>query len=204
MRRYGLGAIVASVVSAIPDFALAATFLITWISPTRLGERMVPHLVLVMLLEFIIIHSSAFMGNVAISEMTRLKKTGAILGLGAFYSLFAGGFSLAFRSPWPLVAFWGLTLNRLLRAILGGALGKVEKTLMTMEWVSTTVFYLLFVFLTVLLPVPRFGIRFPLEGVGEGLWIDEPQRVMAFGFLYFTALGILNVSTFRWLPGKSE
>ena len=47
-------------------------------------------------------------------------------------------------------------------------------------------------FLTTLAPVPRLGMtaevqpRFGLDG--GGLWIDEPNRVVAFGVVYFGLL----------------
>ena len=43
-------------VTALPSAALAVTFLITWIAPYTFGEQVVRRLVLLMLLEFIIIH----------------------------------------------------------------------------------------------------------------------------------------------------
>lgn len=120
--------------SALPDFGLAATFLVTWIAPHALGARMVFDLTLVMLLEFIVVHSSAFMGNVLVGDLNRRKKTAAVLGLGAFYSLFVAGFSLGFHTWWPMLAFWGLTLNRLLSVLLGQAPTGREKTLVMGGW----------------------------------------------------------------------
>ena len=200
------GRLIASIVSAVPDLALGATFLITWLQPYRLGDQMVKYLIGIMLLEFIIIHSAAFMGTVAISRKRKSQKVLALVGFGLFYSLFAGGFSLAFKSPWPLIAFWGLTLNRLSRVIVGGAFSEDEKQLMLGEWAMSTVFYLLFVFMTVLLPVPRFGITPSVvsnQGLpGEGLWIDDPHRAIAFGFLYFTSLGAVSLMTWKWVPER--
>lgn len=202
-----VGRVMGSVVSALPDLALGATFLVTWIQPSRFGDRMVRHLVLVMLLEFVIIHSAALMGSVAISRADGRGKAKTLLGFALLYSLFAGGFSLAFGSLWPLVAFWGLCLNRLLRVILGGGFGKNEKSLMTAEWRLSTLSYLLFVFVTVLLPIPELGITRAVVSAqdlpGSGLWIDRPQKAIAFGFLYFTTLGIASLVTVKWVPAKS-
>jgi hypothetical protein len=190
------------VVSAAPDFALGLTFLATWIDPHRLGEKMISYLLLVMLLEFIIVHSSAFMGLVIVSEADRRKKTTAILGLAGLYTVFAGGFALAFKTWWPLGAFWLLTLNRLLTILLGQAPAGRERQLVTASWAARVLFYLMFVFATSFLPIPRLGItetvvraeRLP----GSGLWIDEPQRVLAFGFLYFTVVALSELSGYTW------
>lgn len=208
MRLERPGRVLASVVSALPDLTLGLTFLVTWFQPYRFGDRMVKHLVAIMLLEFIIIHSSVFMGTAAISSSTTGQKLKTLAGFGLLYSLFAGAFSLGFQTPWPLIAFWGLTLNRLLRVIIGGAFSEDEKTLMLAEWAMATVFYLLFVFATVILPVPRFGITRAVvsdqEFSGSGLWIDEPHRAIAFGFLYFTTLGLASLTTFKLVPSRES
>lgn len=51
-----------ALLSAGPLLALSAVFLMTWMDPDYLGPERVPSLVLVMAMEFIVIHSSAFMG----------------------------------------------------------------------------------------------------------------------------------------------
>ena len=71
-----------AVVSALPDLMLGATFLITWVSPYALREKMVAYLMLLMILEFIIVHSSAFMGRVMVGPLLRGRKSVTLLGLG--------------------------------------------------------------------------------------------------------------------------
>jgi hypothetical protein len=85
--------------SAVPDFGLSALFLFTWIAPGSAAAG-VPHdLILLVLLEFIIIHSSAFIGLAAFKPGSRRSRAGALIGLGAFYSLFVGSFAFVFKSP---------------------------------------------------------------------------------------------------------
>jgi len=200
-----------AVLSALPDFAMGAVYLITWIDPNALGDdRMVKHLVSVVLLEFIIIHSSAFMGVTAISDLSRWKKVRAILGLALMYSIFAGAFSLGFKSWWPITAFWALTLNRLLPVILGVVPNDRQKALIQMGWAGTACMYLIFIFLTILIPSPRFGITEKVVALQDlsagsedpGIWQTEPHRAIAFGFLYFTAVGLLELSTARWAAAE--
>ena len=137
-RHVGL----ADVLSALPDFCLPATFLITWVRPLAFGDRMVAYLMLVMLLEFIVVHSAGFMGSAAMGSGDRRK----------------------------------------------GA-----------------VFYLVFVGITTVLPLPKLGITAAVvsaqELPGEGLWIEQPHRVIAFGFLYFSAWGISELYAHRWAAG---
>lgn len=187
--------------SALPDFGMAGLFLATWIAPYAIEERMVRHLVSVVLLEFIIIHSSAFMGVTAASDKPVKAKMKAITGLSLFYSLVAGGFSLAFKSPWPLLAFWGLTANRLLPIILGVVPTEQEKQLVRSGWTIAACAYLVLITVTLFLPLPHLGINGEVvdrQGLSEnsddpGAWQREPHRAMAFGFLYFTVIGLAEM-----------
>jgi hypothetical protein len=51
-----------------------------------------------MLLEFIIIHSSAFLGNAALGRARGRDALRAVLGRAGFYTLFVAGFALAFKT----------------------------------------------------------------------------------------------------------
>jgi hypothetical protein len=190
--------------SAIPDLALAGTYLLTWLAPTTLGDRVIGSLMLVMLLEFINVHSAAIMGNALVAPGAPRGKVVAVVGLGSFYTLFVGAFALAFQRWWPLVAFWGLTLNRLTPVLFGQAPRGKEKQFVQRSWAVGAMLYLAGVFPTTIAPVPRFGITEEVVRAqdlpGSGLWIDEPWRVIAFGFLYFTGWGISELYAHRWLP----
>ena len=74
-----------------------------------------------MLLEFIVVHSAAFTGQVIVGAAARAAKVRSLVGMGLFYSLFAGGIGAAFHTAWPLVAFWLLMLNRMSGVLLGQA-----------------------------------------------------------------------------------
>ena len=56
---------------------------------------------------------------------------------------------------------------------------------------------------TAFLPLPRLGLT--LEVVagqalpGEGLWIDQPHRLVAAGFLYFAIQGAWNLFGEQWM-----
>jgi len=196
-----------SLIAALPDFGLAAAFLATWIAPDLLGVQRIGHLMLVMLLEFIVVHSAAFMGSVAIGAATPIERTKRVVGIGLFYTMFVGGFAAAFRTWWPLGAFWGLTLNRLLGMLVGQVPTEDAKAFMQRGWAVGALAYLAAVGLTTFLPIPRLGItravRAAADLPGSGLWVDEPERVLAAGFLYFAALGLSELVDHRWLPDGS-
>jgi hypothetical protein len=196
------GYTIAHLFSALPSFFLSGMFLITWIAPDAFGERIISYLMLVMLLEFINVHAAGFMGKTIISDSSRGKKATTIVGLGLFYTLFVGGFALAFKELWPLWAFWGLVLNRLLGVLLGKAPDGQEKSMLQTSWAIGVFAYVMLVFATVILPVPAFGVTSEViakQGFTmRGLWIDEPYRMMAFGFLYFAVIGLSELFSYKW------
>lgn len=194
--------------AATPDLALGLTFLIVWLAPFPLPRDIVAGFTMVMLLEFIIIHSSAFMGVTLFKPGPRKKKLLAMLGLGAFYTLFVGGFALAFHTAWPVVSFWLLTLNRMAGVILGTAPTGEARAYVQRSWAAGAVFYLMGAFVTTLLPIPRLGLHGAAmanqELMGSGLWVSEPHRVIAFGFLYFTAVGLSELRGHEWARKGAE
>lgn len=199
---------VGAFLSAIPDFGLAAIALVTWIDPQILGERYVGWFLTLMLLEFIVVHSAAFLGSVAFSDKptgTRLLHT---LALAAFYTLFVGGFSLAAQSWWPMLSFWGLILNRLLGILLGAVPSGDEKAYAGRGWAAGAMCYLGGVFATLFIPLPRLGVSTEMLGpIGSnsgGVWVDEPHRVLAFAVLYFAAIGLSTLYDHRWLTNSVQ
>lgn len=198
-QRFALPAVVA----ALPDLGLSSVFLGTWIAPHWLGVDRIGHLLLVMLLEFIVVHSAGFMGVAALTDNWKFSRAKSILGLGVFYTMFVGGFALAFETWWPLVAFWGLTVNRLLSAIVGKPPRGEAARIVRDGWAVGAIAYIGSVFLTTWLPVPRLGVTSDVVAAahlpGSGLWIDQPYRVLAAGFLYFLLIGVSELFDHRWI-----
>jgi hypothetical protein len=190
-------------ISSVPDFLMGAAFLATWIDPYALGDGMLPYLLLVMLLEFIIIHSSAFIGNIMYGDLSKQKKITMMLGFFGFYTLFVLAFSLGFGEWWPIVAFTGLMLNRMLSVLVGNLPEGEERERVKSMWAVNVLCYIVGVFATILLPIPAMGITPEVISqaglTGEGIWVEEPYRLAAFGFLYFTAVGYIELTIERRL-----
>jgi hypothetical protein len=188
--------------SALPSFVFSGVFLITWLFPDALGEHMISYLMLIMLMEFINVHAAGFMGNAIIGTAERGKKAATILGLGVMYTLFVGAFSLAFKEWWPLGAFWVLVVNRLLGVLLGKAPTGQEKAALQASWAFGAFSYVMLVFATIILPVPEFGVTADViarQGLEmSGLWLEQPYRMMAFGFTYFALIGCSELFSTRW------
>jgi hypothetical protein len=189
--------VIARILSALPDLGLGVAFLITLFQPKALGDSMVKYAMLTMLLEFIVIHSAAFMGLVLWGPLPTLKKIGATLGLGVMYSTFLLAFWLALDEFWPIWAFWGLIANRMASALLSRDGSEKVHARMVAGWGLSVLWYLLWVFATTLLPMPAFGITpdvIATSGIGgEGLWVDQPYRVVIAGAGYFLSQGVTEL-----------
>ena len=171
-------------IAALPDAVVAATFLVIWFSPFAFGPRGVRNAMLTMLIEFIVVHASGFLGAVAFAPaVARAKKVAGLLGFALFYSLFIGAFVLIFDETWPIWVFGWLLLGKFSGALARHRLDDEEVRRQQTSWGIAAVFYIVGVFLTVLLPMPRFGMSEALLPefalTGSGLWVEQPHRVVA-------------------------
>jgi hypothetical protein len=72
-------------------------------------------------------------------------------------------------------------------AILPGGNRETEKNKATTRWVLATMIYLGLGFITIIGPIPEWGIQGSLSDFGmdstsnSGLWFDEPWRPIAMG-----------------------
>jgi hypothetical protein len=186
---HGGSNVLARALSALPDAALGAVFLVTWVAPRLFGEGVLKYVLFTMLMEFFVVHSSGFMGVVLFRmSPSVVKRALAGVGFGLVYSAILLGFALSIGGWWPLWSFWGLTFNRLTNAILGGQAGQPAQARMANDWATSAAWYLLWLFST-LLPFPALGITPEVVASaglpGEGLWVREPHRVLVAGAGYF-------------------
>lgn len=198
----------AALLAALPDFALAALFLRTWISPDPSRMALAGQLMLVMLLEFIVVHSAAFMGTVTLGAGSPGAKAARLAGLGVFYTLFVGSFALAFHQWWPLWSFWALIVNRMLSVLLKQPAEGEERIFLQRQWAAGAMFYVVAVGLTTMLPLPRFGVTpgaiAAMHLSGHGLWIDQPWRVLAAGVLYYGATAVSELFDHRMFAATGK
>ena len=179
--------------SALPDILTSAMFLCGWIAPGVLGYPRVRDLMLLMLIEFIVMHSSAFTAAVlGADNVSRFKRALFLVGLTAFYMIFVLAFSLAFSSTWPIWGFLWLFVSRFLQLFTSNAEAKAKLQRLWSGWLVSALAYIGGVFLTAFVPLPSLGITpeviANLHLTGSGLWIDKPWTVLAFGTIYFALL----------------
>lgn len=176
--------------AATPDALTALAFALAWTRPDLFGAQHIRDLMLVMLIEFLVVHSSGFYaGILALGDLGRARLTLMYLALAAFYMLFILAFSLSFDSTWPLWSFGWLMLSRFAHLWLAPADTGKEVGRMMGLWAASVAAYLFGAFATVMLPFPALGITpaviASLHLSGSGEWIEQPYTVLAFGFIYF-------------------
>lgn len=187
--------------SALPDALLALGCLCTWVAPQAMPAGTAGGVLLLVLLEFIVVHSSAFMGMQLVTPGPAGRRVLTVLGFGLFYSLFVGAFSLAFHAWWPLVSFWLLTLNRLTPILLGRAPAGGEREHLQRTWAGNAICYIAAVFVTLVLPLPALGMTpervAALHLPGRGIWVSQPWRVTAAAALYYGLVAWLEATDYR-------
>jgi hypothetical protein len=187
----------AHLIAAIADFGLAGFFAISWVAPYTFGGHMLSRLELMMLMEFIILHSSAFLAFAMTMPSSRILRIGAVIGLGLLYTMFVGAFSLSFHTWWPIASFWMLLANRMLAIVLGRAPKESDFGFIMVGWAVGVACYLGYVLLTATVNIPRLGVTLAVQAAQPssvgGVWAQEPWRVIAFGTFYYATIAVTEL-----------
>ena len=193
--------------AAVPDVLFASAFVITWIAPETFGRQAVAYLMLVMVLEFLIVHVSGFFGVVVLHQpLSDRTRNTSLVALATFFAFLALAFSIAFQAWWPLWTILLLALNRLLIVLTGTLPEGRERAFIQRGWGISAILFLACALVTAFLPLPALGITNEViqaqDLPGNGLWNDEPYRVLTFGALYFFAQGGSQLFSHRWLSDQ--
>jgi hypothetical protein len=180
----------AKLFAALPDAITAALFLLTWVAPSVLGPEYIPWLMLVMLMEFLVMHSSGFYAFIVSADgITRARRVLMLTGLSCLYLVFVFAFAYSFDSSWPVFAFAWLFGSRFIYLWTHPTQGSSERTRTIGLWVAGGVSYVVLAVFTAVVPMPRLGMTpdvvASLHLTGSGVWIEQPQSVLAFGLFYF-------------------
>lgn len=185
------------VANALPDAVTAGIFLSAWIAPFAWRQTLVSELMLVMLVEFILIHAAPFLGGIVLaSDVPVRQRLRSFAGMTLLYGVFIAGFALPFKSWWPAIAFTWLAGAKLLLLLTGGKHSERDTQRMRGYWGASVGLYLLAVFATLFLPVPELGItrHGAAYGIpGSGAWVSHPHLVISAGFLYFGLLAFTKL-----------
>jgi hypothetical protein len=193
--------------AALPDAITAVLFLTAWIAPSALGPEYVTNLTLVMLIEFVVMHSSAFYALLAAnSGVSRSRRVAMLSGLTVFYFTFIAAFAIIFHSLWPIFAFAWLFASRFAHIWAQPVQSSADTQRMMMLWAASGFTYIIGAILTALLPLPRLGISpefvASMHLSGSGVWVERPYTVLAFGAIYFTVQAWVKYAIAR--PGTAS
>lgn len=182
---------------ALPDAVSAGIFLALWLQPMHFGVHGVRNGMLVMLVEFILLHASAMLGSIVLAEGTaRTTRIKGLLAFSLLYLVFIAAWCYTFRQWWPFAAFGVLLLAKAGFIIDGGTTSAQRLHQLQSGWAVSTMAYLAGAFMTVFVPLPRAGFvrvsHASLDLPGSGLWVEQPHTVMAFGTFYFGVLAIIK------------
>lgn len=194
--------LLARLLGALPDAMTAGFFVVLWVAPRLLWPQALRTGLLMMLVEFILVHAAGMLGGMVLAkEGERGKQWKTILAFGAIYLVFIAAWSWQFQAWWPLLALGWL---------LAGKLSLVLQSLPTADkqhqlqstWAIGVLAYLVGVGLTTFLPIPRLGLTRTVVAAADlpasgGHWLSHPQSVVAFGAFYFGVLALVKVLGFR-------
>ena len=182
---------------ALPDMITAGVFFWVWLDPTEWRRELVAQGLMIMLLEFILIHSSGFIGPAVFAhEAPAGKRIKWVAGFGLFYTLFVAAWAWQFQSWWPLVFFLWLLGSKLVDILMDRRIPEeMRRRQMGMVGLSV-LFYLLSVFATLFLPFPELGLTrhghyYGVPGSGE--WVSHPHIVVSALVLYFCLLALAKL-----------
>lgn len=184
---------------ALPDGVAAALYLWCWIAPVAWHQELVAFLVLVLLIEFVVMQASPFLGSIIYGEkmgFDRGRRLRIAIVLGVAYLFFAGLAAASFDAWFPLFIFVWLFGAKLFSAVVGVDRNAEGRGPEMSIWVLSVGYYFAAIFLTFFAPVPMLGITddgavYGLRGQFE--WANFPYKPIAVGFLYFFALALTRL-----------
>jgi len=177
---------------ALFDLMMAGVFLWCWISPSAWRASLASDLGLLMMMEFFVIHSSMFLVGGSSEGGTGVKITVAFFVM-LFYVPVAGAFAWWHGGWWPALAFAWLLASRVATMLAGQGSDAYASRRARYYWACGGGYYIAFIFVALVLPMPRLGFNWKAQYEWAGYWNIPPQDAMAWGFLYFAAQGLTKL-----------
>jgi len=177
--------------SALPDLVMAAVFLWCWLSPLAWHPKLASELGSLVLMLFFAMHASVFLSAASGSD-DFLGRLLAALVMFAFYLPVAGAFAY-FHGGWtPFAGFAWLLLANIATMLAAQGPDDFQSKRMRFYWGAAVGCYILSGLAIAALPLPRLGFRIA-NVYWDSWWRLNPEDVMAWGLLYFGAMGITKL-----------
>lgn len=198
-----LAQVVMALSFAAPCFAMSRRLLAVWRDPMSVEEgRWVRLGVGVFVLEFILLHAGIMLGAFAAGASSFPARIGGVLGLSAFYALFAAAIAAGFRSRMLFTTFLWVVGGRFVGMLVG--ISTEDQALLLAHSLLAMAIYFPLVFASVFLPWPRLGITDAVAAQARvpgssGLWVDQPHRAIGPATVYFFLLALAEVLLMTWV-----
>ena len=177
--------------ASIPDLITATFYFTAWVAPTLLGPQWVRSLLAAIVIEFLVMHASAFYGFGIAKRDDRLARRAVILGvLTCAYLVPIGAIAIFMQTLAPVLSFIWLFTSRFAFILLNPATAAEETKRVQWLWVVSLATYFVGVILTNKLPLPALGLTadfvasLSISG-HPNPQAQPPQLTIAFGLLYF-------------------
>ena len=187
--------------SIIPGLMLIWVLLQTWLDPltTQNGAWLRGALAL-MLLEFVSLHSGAFLGALAAGVRSILVRWAMYLALAVVYALFVYGVALSLNDFTILKLYGLLLVGRFFTIVTAGPQDRYRLSQRAFIGIGA---FVAAIVLTTILPVPEFGITHQVVNTlmpdrGTSVWESRPQAVIAAAILYFSIMVVMEVKLTWW------
>ena len=184
-----------SLLGVIMNGWLAYIFLTLWLHPQASDVEMIYSLTILILFEFVLVHSGVFM-----SILGRSWKGWA--GFIVFYGMFALAFNMIVDGNQIIILYGAVVLNRMLPGLLNREKTDKERGIIMSAVYALIYFGLLFPVIFGSSYIPRFGLTEAFIKSVDYLSINQaggdfaemPHVFMCFGVLYYLILMLLEVN----------
>ncbi|WP_374602565.1 hypothetical protein [Arenimonas sp.] len=191
---------------ALPDVATACFFAVLWLAPQMLWPQALRTGLLMMLVEFILVHAAGMLGGIVLArDAGTARRWKPVLGVGVLYLVFIAAWAWQFQAWWPLLALAWLLAGKV-ALVIRPMPDADRRHQLASDWAIGVMAYLAGAAITTLLPIPRLGLTRDVVGAAElpgtsGLWVTHPQSVVAFSVFYFSVLALVKLLGWR-LPAS--
>jgi hypothetical protein len=197
MDRFGLllARTFFAITGGVPLLGLACGLVLVWLEPvTALGGDWLRAAVSMVLIEFLLLHSGAFMAAGPTIFPLRWQRLAWFLGFSAVYAISLISYARWCENDSVLWLLIGVVISRLLTLVV---LHDQRGTILMLQRSAVGMIVLIVTAVICFIPWPPLGItesmRYNAFGETGDLLSTYPQRMIAWGVAYFTLMGLIEV-----------
>lgn len=186
-----------SLIGAVACWKMAYTLFQTWQTPLAVENgRWVSLGTGIMLMEFVLCHSGVMLPALASSENFKPLSKKPFLFVSVMYIFFGVTYAVLFKSTLLFWTFTGIMVPRWIGLVLDPVTVREKQIQRSRE---SILLYFGCVILSVFIPFPRGGLTTAILNQvyphrGGGTWGRDPQQVLVAGAVYFSLMGILEIT----------